>query len=335
MSATSPNPNADDWSDLILSGTDASTTWQEIFVRLRDLALGNPGPTALHRQTIAPDRLISEAAWNLWEDFPRSAPTVIDDLKQFWVKSTGAGSAVLILDGLSLRELPLIVAAGRDRGIEPVRIDVRGSEVPTETDRFAQALGLSGRSKLYNNQAPATFVFSGPDVYTDLFEQPFADCVGAVPSSPRLFLWHKWPDEPLIHLHEDKKDGPSIVAAEAKKQLNDDGFWNLVERLRQGRRLVITADHGYANSNAFSSEVRDEESVKLLRQFFGAKRCVKEDSDTPWPPCNLPPLVCRYDGWLVITGQRKWVVQGGFPHLCHRGLSLLEAAVPLVEFEPK
>ncbi|MFW6106771.1 MAG: hypothetical protein ACOC8H_01280 [bacterium] len=335
MSTTSPSPTTGDWTDLILATADASATWQGIFTRLRDLALADPGPVALHRQTVVPDRLLAEAAWNLWEDFPRCAPTVVDELKQFWVKSASAGSAVLVLDGLSLRELPMIVGAGRGRGIESVRIEVRGSEVPTETDRFAQALGLPGRSKLYNNQPPATFVFSGPEVYTDLFDQPFADCVSSVPSSPRIFIWHKWPDEPLIHLHEDKKDGPSIVAADTKKLLTDDAFWAFVDRLRQGRRLVITADHGYANSNAFSNEVKNEESVKLLRQFFGAKRCAKEDPANPWPRRNLPPLVCRHEVWLVVMGQRKWVVQGGFPHLCHRGLSLLEAAVPFIEYPPK
>ncbi len=334
MSTVSAGPVGDDWNDLILTTADVSDTWRGIFTRLRYLALADPGPTALHRQTVLPDRLIAEAAWNLWEDFSRCAPTVIDELKHFWVRSPSAGAAVLILDGLSLRELPVIVGAGRERGIEPVRVDVRGSEVPTETDHFAQAMGLPGRSKLYNNQAPASFMFSGPDVYTDLYDQPFADCVGSVPSSPRLFLWHKWPDEPLIHLHENKKDGPSIVAGEVKKQLADDGFWRFVDHLRQGRRLVITADHGYANSNAFSNEVRDEESVKLLRQFFGAKRCVKEDTANPWPQRHLPPMVCRHDGWLVVMGQRKWVVQGSFPHLCHRGLSLLEAALPFIEYPP-
>ena len=87
--------------------------------------------------------------------------------QEFWISAAGVGTAVLVLDGLSLRELPLIVAAGQQRGLSPVRVEVRGSEVPTETDRFAEALGLPSRSKLYNNQAPGTFVFAGPDVYTD------------------------------------------------------------------------------------------------------------------------------------------------------------------------
>lgn len=335
MSA-SPQPTAPEtWVDLILGTLDTAETWTAIFARLRDMALANPGAAALHRETIVPDRLLAESAWSLWEEFPRCAPTVVDELKRFWTSTPSAGTAVLVLDGLSLRELPLIVQAAQKRGLSPTRIEVRGAEVPTETDRFAAALGLPGRSKLYNNQAPGTFVFAGPDVYTDLLDAPFVDCVGSVPAAPRLFLWHKWPDEPLIHLHEDKKDGPAVVAAQTKSELSADGFWALVDRLRQGRRLVITGDHGYADANTFSNEEKNEETVKLLRSFFGRSRCAKEDPSKPWPRRHLPPLVCRHDGWLVVMGQRKWAVQGGFPHLCHRGLSLLEAAVPFIEYPPK
>jgi hypothetical protein len=213
-------------------------------------------------------------------------------------------------------------------------VEVRGAEVPTETDRFAEALGLPGRSKLYNNKAPASFVFAGPDVHTDLLESPFADCVSSIPAAQRLFVWHKWPDEPLIHLYEEQKDGPAMVAAQTKKELNGDGFWALVDRLRQGRRLVITGDHGYADANSFSSEEKDADTVKLLRSFFGATRCAKIDPAKPWPRQHQPPLVCRAGDWLVVMGQRKWSVQGNFPKLCHRGLSLLEAAVPVIEYPP-
>jgi len=333
MSTTTPS--AEDWVSLILTSADPSETWTGIFLRLRDLALSNPTAAALHRETIVPDRLLAESAWSLWEDFPRCAPTVVDELKRFWTSTPSAGTAVLVLDGLSLRELPLIVQAAQKRGVSPTRVEVRGAEVPTETDRFATALGLPGRSKLYNNQAPPNFIFSGPDLYADLFDSPFADCVGSIPEKPRLFIWHKWPDEPLIHLHEDKKEGPATVAAQTKAELSSDGFWGLVDRMRQGRRLIITGDHGYATSGDFSSEVKDEETVKLLRSMFGAKRCAPESPGQPWPRTHLPPLICRHDGWLVVMGQSKWTVQGGFPHLCHRGLSLLEAAVPFLELPPK
>lgn len=323
-----------DWANIILSPQPASAAWKLICDRVRDVALAGPAAQALHKATIDPDRLLAESAWNLWSEFPASAPRVVDELRRFWSATTTSGSAVLILDALSLRELPLIVAAAQKRGITPTQIDARAAEVPTETDRFAEALGVAGRAKLFNNKAPAGFIFSGPDTYTDVLDAPFEDCVSSVPPAPRLFLWHKWPDEPLVHLHEDKPDGHNIVARQTKEQISSDGFWKLIDRMRQGRRLVITSDHGYAVSQFFSSEVRDEESIKLLRQHFRARRSAREDAAKPWPDRHLPPLACRHNGWLVVVGQRKWNVQGGFPHLCHAGLTLLEAVVPYIEIPP-
>ena len=154
-------------------------------------------------------------------------------------------------------------------------------------------------------------------------------------SSPRLFLWHKWPDEPLIHVLGRQDDGPDILAAKTKEQLSSDDFWRFVDRIRQGRRLVITSDHGYAVSKNFSDEVKDPESVQLLRNTFGAMRYADESPSSPWPRLRLPPLVSRHNGRLTVMGQRKWTVQGGFPHLCHGGLSLLEAVVPFIEFPAK
>jgi hypothetical protein len=326
---------ASEWVDLIVGEDDPATTWKTIFASLRELALQSTKSGFLDRATVAPDRLLANTAWSLWDDFHHHAPTVIDELKKFWVQTTASGTAILLLDALSLRELPTILAAAKDRGLTPTRVETLGSQVPSDTDRFAQALGVAGRSKLFNNQPPASFIFSGPDVYTDVLDAPFADCAELVPSNPRLFLWHKWPDEPLIHLHVSQDDGPDIVASQTKQQIDSPEFWRFIDRIRQGRRLVITSDHGYAVSRFFSDEIKDADTVHLLRSVFGAKRYAVQSPTTPWPRRHLPPLVCRYNGHLVVLGQRKWVVQGGFPHLCHGGLSLLEAAVPFIEFPAK
>lgn len=334
MTAQSQQTSAEQWTELILGAGDPGKVWSSVFGCLKSLALSDLSASALHKETVLPDRLLAESAWSLWQEFPQHAPSVIAELKQFWRSSTSSGTAVLILDGLSLRELPHIIKAAQERGVPIERVEVRAAEVPTETNRFAEALGLTNRAKLQNNQAPDTFIFSGPDVYTEVLDAPFADCVGSVPTSPRLFLWHTWPDEPLIHGNEDKEDGPQRVAVETKNQLASGGFWEFVNRMRQGRRLVITGDHGYAASKSFSTEIRDDESKNLLRQTFGAKRCAREDPSNRWPSRHLPPLICRHAGWLVVVGQRKWPVQGGFPKLCHRGLTLLEATVSYIEFPP-
>ena len=324
-----------EWVETILGKGEPDTTWQNIFHHLRDIALQSPKAGNLDKATVAPDRLLANTAWNLWNDFIHHAPLVANELKRFWVSSSAFGTAVLILDGLSLRELPLIVAAAQERGIESKRTEVLGAQVPTDTDRFAEALGLSSRSKLYNNKPPASFMFGGQDVYADVLDSPFADCTAIVPSVPRVFLWHAWPDGPLIHGNAGKDEGPEILAAQTKQQLASDAFWLFIDRLRQGRRLVITSDHGYAVSRSFSDEVRDPEMVQLIRNTFGAKRYAVESPTSPWPRRHLPPLVVNHAGRLAVIGQRKWAVQGGFPHLCHGGLSLLEAAVPYIELPAK
>jgi hypothetical protein len=326
---------AAEWVDVIVSQDDPSTAWKQIFAALRELALSSTRAGALDRATVVPDRLIANTAWNLWDDFHHHAPTVIDELKRFWVQTAASGTAILLLDALSLRELPLLMAAAKERGLTPSRVEALGSEVPSDTDRFAAALGITGRSKLFDNQPPASFIFSGTDVHTDVFDAPFADCADLVPSKPRLFIWHKWPDEPLIHLHAAQDGGPDIVAAQTKQQIASPEFWQFIDRVRQGRRLVITSDHGYAVSRFFSDEIKDSETVHLLRSVFGAKRYATESPNAPWPRRHLPPLISRHNGQLVVLGQRKWAVQGGFPHLCHGGLSLLEAVVPFIEFPAK
>jgi hypothetical protein len=37
----------------------------------------------------------------------------------------------------------------------------------------------------------------------------------------------------------------------------------------------------------------------------------------------------------VVIGQNKWKVPGGYPNICHGGMSLLEALVPWIELEAK
>ena len=178
----------DTWASIILSTEAPRKVWQAIFDRLRGIALADPTPAELHRQTITPDRLLAESAWSLWQDFAAHAPKVVDELRAFWTSATASGTAILILDGLSLRELPLIANAADARGVTPTRVEVRGAQVPTETDQFAAALGLPARSKLFNNKPPGTFIFSGPDTHTDVLDAPVrglrwlrADIAASVP----------------------------------------------------------------------------------------------------------------------------------------------------------
>ena len=99
-----------DWNGIILDAPSPAAAWTEIFAALLALAKATSSPVALHDATVVPDRLLAEAAWELWEAFPLQAETTADHLKA-WAAADPAGKAVLILDALSLRELPIILGA--------------------------------------------------------------------------------------------------------------------------------------------------------------------------------------------------------------------------------
>ncbi len=310
-----------DWSGIILDSQSPQDAWAEIFSALQALSRSSSSPVALHDATVIPDRLLTEAAWELWEAFPMHAEKTSGNLKGWAV---GSGKAVLILDALSLRELPILMGAAEARGIQPVQVKVTGSECPSTTDHFAKSLGLPSRSALANDGKPGTFALFGGDCYTDVVSLPFEDC--AVPPTPNLVIWHSWLDD-LIHLQQKL---PDQIASIATSTLQSDGFWNFINRLRQGRGLIITSDHGYAVSKRFSSEVEDPDAIEILRKTFGASR--NKAVSEPWQKRFMPPIVMTNNNQHVVMGQRKWKVQGGFPHVCHGGMSLLEVAVPYMEF---
>jgi hypothetical protein len=310
-----------DWNGIILDSQSPQHAWIEIFSAMLALSRSSSSPVALHDATVIPDRLLAEAAWELWEAFPTHAEKTSDCLKN-WASSS-SGKAVLILDALSLRELPILMGAAETRRIQPIQVKVTGSECPSTTDHFAKSLGLSSRSALANDGKPGTFALFDGDCYTDVVRLPFEDCM--VPPSPNVVFWHSWLDD-LIHLQQKL---PDQIAGIAANTLQSDGFWSFINRLRQGRNLVITSDHGYAVSKRFSSEVDDPDAIEVLRKAFGASR--HKSVTEPWQKRFMPPIVMTNNHQHVVMGQRKWKVQGGFPHICHGGMSLLEVAVPWIE----
>ncbi|NPV69262.1 MAG: hypothetical protein HPY55_01280 [Firmicutes bacterium] len=311
------------WAEIIFDSVSPAQTWQSIFAALLDIAKNSATPFALHDETVSADRLISEAAWELWQAYPQVATRTTQTLREWCSGPSAGGRAVLVLDALSLRELPMLLRGARQHGIQIQSIQVTGAEVPSLTDQFARALGCSSRGALANDAKPGTLLLFAGDVYTDVTGVPFEDY--PIPHSPNIIVWHTWLDD-LIHLQNRL---PEQVAASASSVLQGDGFWKFVNKIRKGRRLVITSDHGYAVSKLFSSEVTDPEAHDLLRNAFGASRY--KSAEQEWDRRFMPPLVMSHNQHHVIMGQWKWKVQGGFPHICHGGMSLLEVAVPFVE----
>jgi len=279
----------------------------------------------------AADLFLATAGWDLWGAYETVVPRTADALALWWAER-GAGRAVLVLDALSLREAPWLLKGAKERGYMVHQARATGAELPADTTPFAEALGFTSRSSLQNNLGAGKGRL--PGATTDSTNLPWEDCAAQVHASQDWLLWHDWLDE-RVHELRSPGHGLAALAKEAAEQLSSDAFWNLIHTLTTGRRLVITADHGYAASGHFPDTI-DPAQAQYLKDRFASGRWAKlSDLEQPdvgnWvPPLDLHLNTAHADATFAL-GRRKWKSQGGYPTLTHGGLSLLEVAVPFIE----
>lgn len=319
------------WASVLLAPGSTTARWSAVFERLEELVQDGTDEVDFERLLDSADRLLADAAFDMWEAFDDAAPSSADALRAWWPAPSGStGKAVLILDALSVRELRTILEAAADRGVRPRSVRVLASAVPTDTDAFAQALGLSGRAQLKASKYGAGFALGEGRPWTDVSDGfSFPTLAEQIPSSPNVVVWDPWLDD-LLHKLAPKPGGPKQLAANTQTVLNGDGFWSLVARMRQGRELAITSDHGYAISHRFID--LPPSLGEAFRLHFGAKRCAGIPASDLTPP-GAAPLYVTSNGRAAIVGPWKWKAPGGYPHLNHGGLTLGEACVPFITFE--
>jgi hypothetical protein len=275
------------------------------------------------------DQVLATAGWDLWAAFHDNVPRTSDRLATWW-HSTFGGRAILILDALSLRELPWVRDGAIERGFTVHEVSASGSELPAATTEFAKALGFAQRSSLENNGAGSSHRL--PGAHTECSGAPWADIVGVVGAEPRWCFWHTWPDDSV---HDLSKPGASHaeVAKRAAEQLTSEAFWAFVRKLAQGRRLIVTSDHGYAAIGPFADTAGEQ--GKWLADTFKGQRIGADGDCGPWSP----PLALALPGVLgrhrLALGRRKWKVAGGYPTLAHGGLTILETLSPWLELSFK
>lgn len=319
--------------DVVLTASPA-LAWSAIFTKLWDIFSAPLTSSHVERDVTERERkigelelLLSGSAWELWRDYEKSVPHASHALIEYWNK-TPDGKAVLILDALSLREVPWLLQEAKRRGYQLHQAGVRGSELPSDTTTFAKALGFSGRSALENNEAGLAHRLTG--ARTESLGAEWNSCVEWIKSAPSIALWHHWPDD-RIHQLAEPGDGFHKLCRETSQTLTSDVFWKLIEHMTKGRRLVITSDHGYAACGLFN-DVSDREQAAWLKSKFGSMRFANGTGTSHhWlPPISLCLITVHGEKQFAL-GRRKWRSAGGYPTLAHGGLSLLEVAVPFIE----
>lgn len=313
----------------------AEEVWPKIFTALwplfadpirKDLA---DAKTNERDRAIKPlDDVLAGSAWDLWAEFENASPKTVNALKVFWQRQT-MPKAILILDALSLREAPWILEGAKQRGYIIHSEGATASEIPGDTTPFAKAMGFGQRTKLQNNQGKSE---AFRDAFTESTNLPWQDCASLIKADPNIIFWHHWPDERMHDLAE-KGNGYRVLANEAADVLTGDDFWAFVDKLATGRRLVITADHGYSNPALFPDVHPEDQKNYLKAQFKSGRnsKVAEPNVEQYWAPPLSQVLTTQHGDWNIVLGRKKWRSQGGYPSLTHGGLSLLEVAVPFIE----
>lgn len=316
-----------------LTTASAAEAWRVIIDRAveiasKPLAAGNaPSEVVKRDREIGVfDHFLATTGWDLWSAFGDAVERTSDRLVRWW-KEPYSAKAVLILDGLSLRELPWLLQGAKERGFVVHKAAACASELPGETNEFARALGFASRSQLQNNGGGINHKLQ--PAHTECVDMPWKDCEGLINSAPNWVFWHHWPDS-KVHDGAGAGQGLEILTRDAAQQLSSDDFWAFVERLASGRRLVITSDHGYAATGHFPDA--DGEVGQFLKKTFSSGRSIAGAGDTgPFVPPVALQINSLHGACLMALGRWKWRSQGGYPTLTHGGLSLLEVLSPFVE----
>jgi hypothetical protein len=319
----------------LLPGMHSGDAW----IKLRDAALKvfmapysrstSKDVRDRERQIAPADLYLSGCAWDLWEHF--DLPSTKSRLDKFW-QDSGSGKAILILDALSLRELPFLIEALKNANLAAIEITATATPLPADTTPFAKALGFGQRSVLQDGSTNSKHLL--PNAKTQAMGSPFADCLGQIKAEPNWIFWHHLMDDRLHDL-SGPDGGLDRFVNEAKSLYLGEDFISFLRRLAQGRKLIITGDHGYAATGLFQDSEGDE--ALHLKDVFKSRRNAPHESSLPI--CHfLPPpeitLSTAAGPYRFASGRRKWKSQGGYPSLAHGGLSLLEVLVPYIEVAP-
>jgi hypothetical protein len=232
--------------------------------------------------------------------------------------------AVVIFDGLSLREIPLLLKFAEKSRFSVRELDYSFSPVPSETLDFVdQRLGfgktapsrLPGRTELKAQNIAAYY-------YDSASRSHRLDS-----DADALLLWSSFPD----HTYSDS--GARFVQHFAQIHTFLETAWmNTVQRIPTDRDVLITSDHGYAYFGPGMSFQRTASAVRPLTTYLGGER-FRYYSEPDGPPDHSDLTVLRDRHLAIIRGRVQTHPPGAASSRLykHGGLSLMEMLIPWIE----
>lgn len=270
------------------------------------------------------ERLVNEVE----EVIAAAAPRVYDELTVLpahrdvhpWLESPEP-AAIVVFDGLSLRELPVLLRLVRAGGFTVEEQGVGLAPLPSETvDFIDQRLGCGrispsqlGRRRDLKERNVAAYYYAHPGERHSLDAE--ARC---------LLLWSSFPDNTY------RDSGARFSDHFVQIQALLEAAWKAtVMSIPRGRRILITSDHGYVFLGSGLSFSRHRDTLRPLTAYLGGDRHARLSEDGE-PPEHEDLAVFRAQDVAMLKGRIQLHPSGPSANKLykHGGLSLMEMLTP-------
>ncbi|MDP2647167.1 MAG: hypothetical protein Q8P24_19710 [Desulfobacterales bacterium] len=235
-------------------------------------------------------------------------------------------TAVVVFDGLSIREIPMILTLADKSGLTVSCVSTSQSAIPSETMDFIERelpcghiapSQLSARKEL-KEKGIAT-------IYSGNMTQPLS---GEYESAP-LLAWSSFPDATY------KDSGARFENHFENIHAQFETVWmNTVQAIKGKKKIIVTSDHGYVFFGAGMDFPRTSSEMRGLNAYFGNDRNVSL-KDKPDPPVSEDVFIAHSQQVAMVKGRVRTRSTGEAASKLYRhgGLSLMEMITPWIELK--
>jgi hypothetical protein len=275
------------------------------------------------KQVCKMEELILGSAFGIYDELATAA-TVRD--KIWKTISMDKPCAIVVLDGASVRELPLFEKLATEGGHKIVESRYDIAALPSDTNSFVEQriIGkpgvapsiLPGRKELTEIGVKAFYY----DAVIRSFELPA--------NNQNLLLWSHFPDA----TYQDFDSRFSSHFGEICR-LFDTVWKNIVLSIPRGYRIIVTSDHGYIFFGQGLESTIFADTARLLNQY--RYRFFEEEEEMPEETQCLQIIQQKRLGMLRGRIKNKPHGPSGNKSYRHGGMSLMEMFTPWLVLESK
>ena len=235
-------------------------------------------------------------------------------------------TAVVVFDGLSIREVPMILTLSDKSGMPASLIATSQAAIPSETMDFIERELPCGHIAPSQLQTRRELREKGiVSIYSKDITQPLS---GEYDGSP-LLVWSSFPDVTY------KDSGARFESHfENIHTLFETAWINIVQAIKGKKRIIITSDHGYIFFGTGMDFPRSSSEMKGLNAYFGNDRNVSL-KEKPEIPVSDDVYISELQKTALVKGRVRTKSTGDAARKLykHGGLSLMEMITPWIELE--